>query len=47
MTRALYLQFCTKILGLSVREGLLLPVGRVFDLLELEMQRTRRREEES
>ncbi len=39
MTSALYLQLCVRILGLTVREGMLLQVGRVFDLLELEKRR--------
>ncbi len=39
LTRGKYLQITTQILGLDVREALLLPVGLVFDMLELERQR--------
>lgn len=39
MTRARYLNAAMQFLGLDLREALLLPVGTVFDLLELEIRR--------
>lgn len=40
------MQIATQFLGLSAREGMLLTVGRVLDLLDLEIKRRRLRREE-
>lgn len=39
MTRAWWLDLTTQFLWLSVREGMLLTVGQVLDLQELETRR--------
>lgn len=46
MTRSRYLQTVTQFLGLSIREGMLLCPGQVYDLMKLEIQRRGLRREE-
>lgn len=46
MTRAWWLDLTTQVLRLSVREGMLLTVGQVLDLQELEIRRRGLRREE-
>lgn len=46
MTRVRYLQTVTQFLGLSAREGMLLSIGTVNDLVELEIRRRGLRREE-
>lgn len=45
MTRSRYLQVMTQFLGLSIREGMLLTVGQMADLQELEIRRRGLRKE--
>ena len=46
LTRAQYLNMATQFLGLSVKEALLLPVGLVLDMMELEIGRKNPKEKE-
>lgn len=45
MKRSKYLQIVTQFLQLSVREGMLLTVGQIADLQELEIRRRGLRKE--
>lgn len=47
MTRAQYLNAAAQFLGLSVFEAMILPVGLVMDMEELEIQRRGLREASS
>ena len=46
LTKAQYLQAATQLLNLSVKEGLLMTLGEMLDLLELEKQRRQPKERE-
>lgn len=39
MKRGEYIQLAVRFLGLGLREALLLPVGMIFDLMDLEIRR--------
>lgn len=45
MTRARYLNAAVQFLGLSAFEAMILPVGLIWDMEELEIQRRGMREE--